>query len=73
VLTPEAEPLSTYDLRLRSLDQKREYLCSECNDWADWSVWLHTPEWMPEGGLTRVLCTAHALTALTGEARNYAC
>jgi hypothetical protein len=58
------DPLSTYDLRLRSLDLEPGdpiYLCSECDEPAQWSVWLHTPEWGPQGGMTRVLCLIHAL------------
>lgn len=67
---PMPEPLSAYDLRLRSLDDDEDvYLCSRCDRPAPWSVWLHTPEWMPEGGATYVLCTSHALAAVADEGR----
>jgi hypothetical protein len=65
------EPRSAYDLRLRSLDRipgEPINLCSTCNGVASWSVWLHTPEWMPNGGLTLVLCTPHALGRVATEA-----
>jgi hypothetical protein len=64
-------PLARYDLRLRSLDPEPGepiWLCSTCDEPAHWSVWLHTPEWGPQGGDTRVLCTIDALSWLTGEA-----
>ncbi|MCW2601845.1 MAG: hypothetical protein JWM02_3674 [Frankiales bacterium] len=59
--------LSSYDLRLRSLDREPGepiWLCSTCDCPADWSVWLHTPEWGAQGGDTRVLCTVDALYLL---------
>lgn len=65
-----SEPLSRFDLRLRSLDRQPDEpisLCSKCAGPAYWSVWLHTPEWGPEGGATYVLCTKDALDALTEE------
>lgn len=68
--TPE---LSRYDLRLRSLDRKPGepvYECSRCGLVARCSVWLHTPEWGPNGGATRVLCTMHAVELIADEARN---
>jgi hypothetical protein len=65
----EDYPLSRYDLRLRSLDGHQDrYLCSRCDHPAPWSVWLHTPEWGPNGGATYVLCTPHALAAVVEEA-----
>lgn len=69
----EPEPLSAYDLRLRSLDRGTRVrgeginLCSTCGSIAYWSVWLHTPEWGPQGGATYVLCTKDALAALQEE------
>lgn len=62
------DPLSFFDLRMRSLDRNPGdpiSLCSECEADADWSVWLHTPEWGNSGGLTLVRCTGHALEAIT--------
>jgi hypothetical protein len=62
--------LARYDLRLRSLDRapgEPINLCSRCESQAYWSVWLHTPEWGPNGGVTYVLCTVHALAALVEE------
>lgn len=61
------EPLSVYDLRLRSLDRlpgEPINLCSMCGNPAHWSVWLHTPEWGSQGGVTLVLCTVDALDQL---------
>lgn len=69
------EPLSRYDLRLRSLDRGRGediYLCSRCDDVAYWSVWLHTPDWGSDGGATYVLCTTHALAAVAEEVEHHA-
>lgn len=65
------EPMSAYDLRLRSLDLasgEPVWLCSTCSLPAHWSVWLHTPEWPENGGLTRVVCHQHAIEMLTFEA-----
>lgn len=70
-----ASALSRYDLRLRSLDgDDGPWLCTECTGptVAAWSVWLHTPEWGPTGGMSRVLCTSHALTLVAVEAREAA-
>jgi hypothetical protein len=63
---------AAFDLRLRSIDRKPGEpisLCSDCQDHASWSVWLHTPVWSSDGGLTLVLCTRHALNTVTIEAR----
>ena len=68
----QGRTLSRYDLRLRSLDRQPGEpisLCSDCDEPASWSVWLHTPEWMRTGGATYVLCTRHALNQVTIEAR----
>lgn len=64
-----SEPLARYDLRLRSLDRQPGdpiSLCcaAGCQRTAVWSVWLHTPDWGPQGGATLVRCHRHAFAAL---------
>lgn len=70
-----SEPLSRFDLRLRSLDLEPGEpicLCSGCGGVASWSVWLHTPEWgRGEAGDTRVLCNPCSLD-LVGTTANLA-
>lgn len=67
------ERFSAYDLRFRSLDRQPHepiYTCSECRDLAEWSIWLHTPEWgTGNAGDTRVLCTPHAIERVLAEVR----
>lgn len=67
-----AEKFAAYDLRIRSIDRQPGepvYYCPRCHaPVAEWSVWLHTPEWGPgDAGETRVLCARCALDVVAHE------
>ena len=70
-MTEGQETFARYDLRMRSIDRKPGEpidLCP-CGAVAEWSVWLHTPEWgRGNAGETRVSCYSCAIADIAIEA-----